>query len=424
MNRNELKILMTKLEEMNRLPLIELHALFPTSPALLNRDGNGRIKTITVGGVPRVRISSASKQRPIRIAEYNDNAARSKYLPVKVALKLKELGYDDEYIAAVRSVLLGDKGKGTGQILAFSDHDIDEIVRIITENVTDASMLSSKSGTTDDTSDASSKSAKSKKSTNKEDVAAKVIKLLESNAKERAMDNTTALMGIMSTVPFIAGVEAARHSNHMYSIDPWYGDSNLFSAVDDLKPLVDTPDYMQFLDGVSSQGSGHIDCEEIASNVFYGYTNISTRTLLENKLRHISADDHDGIEQAIKESKEIVKRYLIDYVTIMPTSKQTSNASASRPLATLITVATRVNQCTADNVFEKVIKGTENRSVGEQGVERLAKFSGFLTHGAFSVNQYQQIFWCSDLYEDKAPDNAKVSDIFSALDEVVSLIGE
>ena len=45
METTQIRALMAKLEGSNKLPLIEVHALFPYGPSLLNRDFNGRVKS-------------------------------------------------------------------------------------------------------------------------------------------------------------------------------------------------------------------------------------------------------------------------------------------------------------------------------------------------------------------------------------------
>lgn len=411
MNKKELTTLMTKLEAEKKLPLIEVHMLVPTGPSLLNRDIDGRIKTVTYGGVPRVRVSSPAWQRPIRQAEYTDNAVRSKYLPQVAAKKLEAMGKDETYANAAARFLEESKdgktkGQGTAQILAFSDHDVDEIVNLIVADMTDAK----------DFSDAKKKTDLNKK--------------LVANAAERAIDDTTCLMGRMSTeTRLLISVEAARHANHLYSIDAWYGDSNTYTATDDLRADLKELDFMEFLKSeddkeISTEGAGYIDESDIAANVLYGYTSISTRTLLENKLRNIAADDTQAIETAIKEARAITKRYITDYLTIRPVAKQSMNATTALPLAVVITAGTRVCPTTADSVFEKVVRATDSKSVGDIGVERLAQFVSSITEGIFKVNDYQKLVWLSDLYQENGPKQCEVATPATyTLDAIVNMIG-
>ena len=323
-------------------------------------------------------------------------------MPQKVAKKLADAGKSEEYIKTALSILKDENMKGSSQILAFCDHDVDEIVNIITSSTeAEASQIS------------------------KSDIEV-IVKKLEKNAKSRAVDNTTCLMGRMSTeTRLLNTIEAARHISHLYSIDRWYGDSDFFTAVDELKNQMIEPDFMQFLsEKPSDTGSGHLDSNDIASNVFYGYTNVSTRTLLENKLRNIDADDQEGIKTAIEESREIVKTYLKDYLTIAPAAKQSTCASSPLPLAVLITMGTRVAPLTADSAYETVVKATENKSVGDIGVERLQAFADNLTSGTFSVNNYQNIYWLSDLYKGNKPAAAECVTLKDMLDNIGKSIGE
>lgn len=406
MNRAESRDLMQALVDEKKLPLIEVHMLIPSGPALLNRDFNGRVKLIKFGGVDRVRISSPAKRHPIRKKEYTDNATHSRRLPLVLAEKLEKMGKDMEYINAAKDAMVGKWN--TEQILAFSDHDVDEIANIITSMITSAKDF-------------------------KEKIWDDCKKALIKNAGERAVDDITCLMGRMSTdTHIVQTIEAASHLSHMYSIDAWHGDHDLFTAADDLNDRMGEPGFIKFLDGmtddkdskkVSDQGAAFLDDSDIAANVFYGYTSISTRTLLENKLRNIDKEDKEGIKKAVEESRNIIRNYIRDYIYVMPEAKQTSNATAPVPFAVLITAGTEVYPMTADSSFEKVIVGNEHESVAEQGVKRLAEFADDLVEGDFAVNEYQKMFWISPKYSSK-PESCKEINLNAAIDEILTIVGE
>ena len=234
-------------------------------------------------------------------------------------------------------------------------------------------------------------------------------------------------MGRMSTDDTIVDtVQAARKMNFAYSIDPYQGDTDTFTAVDDCKQMVDEPDFVRFFDkNETSKGSAHFDEADIASNVFYGYLSICTRTLLENKLRAVPVDDKNLINKAIRESREIIRNFIVDYICLHPEAKQTTHASMSRPLAIFITAGTRVQGLTADNYFEKAVRATDSKSVGEIGVERLRKFAEDSLNGSFVVDDnYQGAYWVSDLYNEDIPENVTETKLKAALDEIMSIVGD
>ncbi|WUH90304.1 type I-E CRISPR-associated protein Cas7/Cse4/CasC [Streptomyces sp. NBC_00433] len=81
-------------------PFVTVHSLTTLSGVALNRDQLGRPKTITIGGVERMRISSQSQVRAIRDAMRTSTlpgevpAANSRYLPRAVSRRLQETGTD------------------------------------------------------------------------------------------------------------------------------------------------------------------------------------------------------------------------------------------------------------------------------------------------------------------------------------------
>ncbi|MBO5552386.1 MAG: type I-E CRISPR-associated protein Cas7/Cse4/CasC [Lachnospiraceae bacterium] len=457
-NRELIDQILRKLEVENRMPLVEIHQLTPVGPSLLNRDFNNRIKTAVIGGTSRMYLSAACQRRPIRISEYDNGATRSKLFPALVAEALKKEPYnkDEEYCMNVAQYIAGTIGKyETGQILAFDNSDVERVAKEFAENIKDAKVLVPKSKKKEDAegeTEASSDGDVAKDEDGKKDegktqkeaaASAKALlksfeKLLRDNASGAKLDDTTALMGRMSTDSrFLRTVVSALHMNHAYSTSEWAGDSNCFVSIDDYKKNMDPqysenqPDWLKFLSGESGKeedfidttGSAMMDDMDLASNTFYRYASISVRTLVENKLSGIDDDaDEKTIEGILGECADIVTRFIMDYVFIVPTAKQTENATTPRPLAVLITAGTRVYPQTADAEFEKVIRATETRSVGEQSVERLAHFMDNSASGAFAVNEYQRSFWITDQFKDKTPKACREASLMTALDEISALI--
>ena len=293
MNRTEIRAFMERLEQEKRLPLAQVHILVPTSPSLLNRDGNGRVKTVVYGGTSRVYYSAASARHPIRLKRYKNGETHSKFLPQLVAgqIRKEHAEVTDKYLDAVIEILEGGNGKkGSKQILAFGETDIKAIADIVYESAPDEVAIKDKK------------------------VKERLEKALKLNAKERKIDDTTCLMGRMSTDEnLLVTIESAIRMNAPYSIDEWHGDTDTFIASDDSKDqLVGAPEYIKFLDSsVSDKGAAHFDVTDIASNIFYGYTCLSTRTLLENLLRDVDKEDRDGIKTAIETAREITKNFLL-----------------------------------------------------------------------------------------------------------------
>jgi hypothetical protein len=132
----------------------------------------------------------------------------------------------------------------------------------------------------------------------------------------------------------------------------------------------------------------------------------------------------EEIEDMIRHCADIATEFIKDYIFMVPTAKQTENATAPNNLVVLITAGTRVYATTADAEYEKVIRATDKKSVGEIGVERLSKFMDNLNNGAFAINEYQKAFWLSEEYKDMAPEFCENTDVKTMLREITELISK
>ena len=226
----------------------------------------------------------------------------------------------------------------------------------------------------------------------------------------RALDNTTALMGRMSTDAHIADtVYSALHMNHAYSVDEWRGDFDSFIAVDDFKAsldFLDDPDESKS----ATTGAAHLGESDIASNIYYQYASICTRTLFENLMHGKDANNEDDVNEAMSRMENVLSKFLVDYTMMVPGAKQSSMSTSPAPSVLFATIGNRVYPQTADSSFEKAIKRVGESSVCGIASKRLAGFASNLFDGKFSVNDYTKAWWISDEY-DSLCDNDNISHV-------------
>ncbi len=122
--------------------LTELHILQPIVNGGVNRDENGALKTATIGGYDRLRISSQSWKRAIREFAKSLNPElfggfRTRYLPGMVSDALLKAGLDAEKAAKIGPNVAGIVGGyrcysdyRCAGVKANGDHTVSRRVRV------------------------------------------------------------------------------------------------------------------------------------------------------------------------------------------------------------------------------------------------------------------------------------------------------
>ena len=223
------------------------------------------------------------------------------------------------------------------------------------------------------------------------------------------IDDTTALMGRMSTEVYLDSVFSALHMNHPYSVDEWNGDNDFFVAADDIfdKNVQNKSAYVSsMIDFLSKSGklkskdrlgSAHLNDTDIASNVFYHYASISTRILFENLLRNCRIMNDNNLNELYERMRYIVNTFVVEFCFRAPSAKQTSMATTPMPLAVYITIGDNVYPMTADSIYQKIIRNNGDESVGERAVKRLVGFANDCINSQFAINDYRKRFWAGHL---------------------------
>lgn len=300
---------------------VNYHILISHSPSCLNRDDMNMQKTAVFGGKRRVRYTSQSLKRTMRMGEYYKNnigkpSIRSKHIdnpdPNSDSLKQRIVEalkgrYDEDTVVKTLELLSGKTltAEGVTEGDSVAPWVVEEVAWFC-ENVKFDKDLDPK------------KLAKELKKD-----AAAFLKTLE-NGMDIALSGRMATSGLLSEVGKIDGALAVAHPITTHVVD---SEIDWFTAVDDLQEL----------------GSGHLDTQEFSSGVFYRYASLNISQLQEN-LGGASR------ERAL----EIAAHLLHMLATEVPSAKQQSFAAHN--LADLALVTLSDIPVSLANAFEAPVK--------------------------------------------------------------------
>lgn len=288
---------------------VEIHALQNVPPSNVNRDESGTPKTATYGGVVRSRVSSQSWKMAIR-KDFNDDldpkevGTRSRQLVAEIAKSItverEELGDRAQDLAVAAMEAAGFKkpvpqkrGKAvdstpeTGYLVFMSQRQIDALARAaITASETPDPLAAMK--------------------------AAKVKDLVDA---DHSID--IALFGRMVADSTDLNVDAACQVAHALSVHEAVPEYDFYTAVDDAKNRDET---------MEDAGAGMMGTVGFVSSTLYRYGAVNVDQL------RVNLGNDDAVAKAIQ-------AFLRSFIKAMPSGKQNSFASGTRPAAVLVTVA-------------------------------------------------------------------------------------
>ncbi|WP_100514188.1 type I-E CRISPR-associated protein Cas7/Cse4/CasC [Mycobacteroides abscessus] len=310
--------------------IINLHALQAVPASLLNRDNLGAQKTLTHGGVTRVRVSSQSWKRAIRtwIREQAITggafAARTNRWPAATA-EILHASHGVELDVATAKTLavfkkLGfkttDRGTTSASIFAHQDTAV-RVAEAIAPRLDEIQEVP-----------AEKQGEKSTLHVPAEVIDAALAALSVSNAVD------LALFGRMLAEQPVGGrIDGAVSVNHATSVDPAAIVEDFFTAVDDLTPEGEAV-------------SGNLGVSDLSAPVFYRTACIDVEQLRRNLS---GANDPDTLTAAA------VSVAIEAFVNAVPSAKQRSSNVGTRPSLLVATVGGE--RLTADNAFTAPIRG-------------------------------------------------------------------
>ncbi|CAM5243644.1 CRISPR-associated endonuclease Cas1 [Streptomyces hirsutus] len=236
---------------------LDLSALQSVPAANLNRDDLGSPKQVRYGNAPRIRVSSQSWKRVIRLGveqDLGEKAARTRLVPAKVQRALESAGWPTELAAfagAQVAASAGKKGIGTESaghtsvLLFLPEAAIDELAAVCAEHrqALEAAQDKKKPG-----------------------------QVLPPQTIEAILKRRTAsisLLGRMLAELPDANVDGAAQVAHAFTTHAAEPQRDYFTAVDDWL-------------GEAETGSGHLDTAEFSAGVFYRYATVNVADLLKN----------------------------------------------------------------------------------------------------------------------------------------------
>ncbi|MBK5911022.1 type I-E CRISPR-associated protein Cas7/Cse4/CasC [Rhodothalassium salexigens] len=241
---------------------VQIHVLASYPAANLNRDDSGRPKTVIMGGVPRLRISSQSLKRAWRTSDafqaaLNGHLAqRTKRLGEDLYTYLSEKGMADAAAVETARAIADLFGKLEDSKDAHPLH-LRQLAFISPQERDAAFALADKALTGEPLTDSSA----IKKDTilRRTDTAADI-----------------ALFGRMLADDPRYNREAAAQVAHAMTTHRVVVEDDYYTAVDDLKDPHDADD----------AGAAHVGVQEFGAGVFYLYTCINHDLLVENLEGH------------------------------------------------------------------------------------------------------------------------------------------
>ncbi|MBM4574949.1 type I-E CRISPR-associated protein Cas7/Cse4/CasC [Rhodococcus hoagii] len=324
-------------------PFLALHVLQAIPASLLNRDDAGSIKKITVDGVPRVRVSSQSWKRAIRIGlrtaaiDGGSFGLRTTRFPKLTAEALAgNHGVDPHRAAAVSAAVftgLGLKANektGNTSVAVFASEELPtRVAAALAEHDADIVFDEKKGVVIPDPVLAAARAAL--------DVDATI---------------DLALFGRMLAEIPGGNVDGAVSVAHAFSVDPLALEADFFTAVDDAA-------------GEGEAVSSMLDTADLAAPTLYRYVELDRRQLRTN-LAAASTDP-----AVIEELALAAEAALIEWtVRSLPASKKRSSAAHTLPILVLADTGTAVYSLA--DAFSPAIRGDQ---VAAEAAARLLRHS-------------------------------------------------
>lgn len=373
---------------------VTFHVLISHSPSCLNRDDMNMQKTAVFGGVNRVRISSQSLKRAMRMSDYylanlGVPSFRTRDLEKAKAELIELLGkeFDHGLIqeAAIRFVTdskdVGDDGEEEADDVASDDEDkkkravapwvvdeIREICRVIStvrkEGLTDKERESAlkKVGksvgkgndkrvlTKDDSLDIAMSQKIGKRLLERIDLLRTAI----GSAVDVALSGRMATSGIMLPVD---GTLAVAHAITTHAVEPQ--DVDWFTAVDDL-----TQD-------AGETGAGHLNTQQFSSGVFYRYASLNLKQLQVN-LGLLPDMKSAETTESRKRALEVARHVFHMLATVVPSAKQQSFAAHNPADFAIVSFADQ--PISLANAFEQPIKPAREGGFLHPSTQRLGDY--------------------------------------------------
>lgn len=393
--------------------IIEIHTIKNLPVSHINADDTGSLKTTTIAGTDRARISSQCLKNAWRqsetLIEYSENLSSSEksYRTRKLAelvnqYLMKNYGYTDDDADFVNCLVTEIVGKTEGVVCYISTEDIKFISYIINlkkEKLSAVEIMKliekeknkSKSKDKGDSESESSKGVFKKGEIKKE---------FEKYKAEKGfiIPAIVNIFGRMSTAEAIMNIESAISTAHAVSTHITTQENDYFTAVDDITINDDG-------------GAGHISDVMFNSACYYHYLNFSVNQFCNNMLKTIT--DEVYMQNAMD---HVVKTLLEAVCFENPKTKQTSFASPTVPECLYVVVKNKNRTTTHLGAYTDPVKN--DKDVIRNSVKRLSDNIEAID-AAFPMAIVGS-YWLAPKYPDLCPKNTEQVNTF---DELVEKVG-
>ena len=359
--------------------VIVFHELKSFLPSLLNRDEDGFGKQVVVGGTTRARISSQCMKRAIRFTSAINASIRTTHA--------------EDLVEAVLNDLIA---KGT-----VNESDFDKFGKEICELLNCKWDLRSSLGK-------KSKDDEGKGRTVLVATPAEITaiinaylgadkdkkKAVEEALKTIAISTDKAMFGTMATGGVIESVDAAVGMSHAISIDEYSPENDFISAtfnrgdVDRSDPFFGL--YEDFANTrEKAPGAGTLADSWLNSNTMYLSSYVNVDQLVDNLSKSVLGTDLGlSKEDIVDKTKDTIGDYATAFPISDPCAKQTSAASHPAPDIYYIEAIKDGNVQDMGNMFTSVVSNKSDKSVPEQGIERMLDAVSCTDFRTGDINRY------------------------------------
>jgi len=323
---------------------VNFHVLISHSPSCLNRDDMNMQKTAVFGGVNRVRISSQSLKRAMRMSDYHHAtlgvpSVRTRDLG-KLKARFAELlkdRFDADLVGKALEWISGKEGIAEGveadAVAPWSVEEVAHFCELIRKGEQDHKKL--------------------EKQIEKD---ARPFREAMGKAVDIALSGRMATSGLMTSLP-VDGALAVAHAITTHAVEPQ--DVDWFTAVDDL-----TQD-------AGETGAGHLNTQQFSSGVFYRYASLNVKQLQVN-LGLVPDMKNAETTESRKRALEVAKHVFHMLATVVPSAKQQSFA-AHNP-ADFAIVSFSDQPISLANAFEQPVKPAREGGFLHLSTQRLGDY--------------------------------------------------
>lgn len=305
---------------------INFHVLISHSPSCLNRDDMNMQKTAVFGGVNRVRISSQSLKRAMRMSDYHEATLGMPSVRTRDLGKLKarftdllKERFDAELVGRALEWISGKEGIAEGvdadAVAPWSVEEVAYFCELLRSGELDAKKL--------------------EKQIEKD---ARPFREAMGKSVDIALSGRMATSGLMTSLP-ADGALAVAHAITTHAVEPQ--DVDWFTAVDDL-----TQD-------AGETGAGHLNTQQFSSGVFYRYASLNLKQLQVN-LGLLADMKSPETAESRRRALDIARHAFHMLATVVPSAKQQSFAAHN--LADFALVSFADQPISLANAFEQPVK--------------------------------------------------------------------